>query len=131
MARYDAGFSLLEVLVALLLLGLLLLATVPMFVYATYGTRTGADLSFVGAAAQERLEILRATKFADLPMGGSLTSNVTSFSDLTNPDVIIRWQIIGSGSPVTKKTIYVRAVARRQYVGQAKDVVISTLRARL
>ncbi len=130
MNQEQAGFSLLEVLVAMLLLAVLLLATAPLFVYATYGTRTGADLSFVGAAAQTRLEILRGTKFASLPAGGALTTNVTNFSDLTNPDVIVRWKIVDSGSPPTRKTISVRAFARRHYVGAAKDVTVSTLRSR-
>ncbi len=66
-----------------------------------------------------------------MPAGGALTTNVTNFSDLTNPDVIVRWQIVdASGSPPTRKTITVRALARRQYVGRAKDVTVSTLRSR-
>ena len=57
------GFSLVEVLVALFLIGLGVLAAAPMFIYAMQGNATGADFGSVGAIAVERW---RAGRFEQL-----------------------------------------------------------------
>jgi len=66
MRTREAGFTLVEVLVALFLLALGLLAVAPMFVYATRVAAASADLGTVDARAVHRLEVLRATDFSAL-----------------------------------------------------------------
>jgi Tfp pilus assembly protein PilV len=130
MRRRAGGFTLVEVLLALALLFVGLVAAAPMFVFAMKETAAGADMGFVGAAAVDRMELLRSTDFSSLPAGGSLTSSVTGYSDTSSPRCTVFWQIVDNGSPATEKTISVRAVATRQAIGNAKDVTLTSLRAR-
>lgn len=129
-AADTRGFSLVEVLVALFLIGLGVLAAAPMFVYAMQGNATGADFGSVGAIAVERMEQLRSQTFVNLPAGGSLTVSQNGYSDLTDPDYILRWRITDNANPPTIKTITVRAIAVRQVVGQRKEITLTTLRGR-
>ena len=124
------GFSLVEVLVALFLIGLGVLAAAPMFIYAMQGNATGADFGSVGAIAVERMEQLRSQTFVNLPAGGSLTVSQTGYSDLTDPEYILRWRITDDATPPTLKTISVRAIAVRQVVGERKEITLTTLRGR-
>ena len=126
----ERGFSLLEVLVALFLIGLGVLAAAPMFVYAMQGNAAGADFGSVGAIAVERMELLRSLDFGALPAGGSLTSSVNGYSDLTDPEYIVRWSITDNGTPPATKVVTVRAIAVRQVVGQRKEITLTTLRGR-
>lgn len=124
------GFSLVEVLVALFLIGLGVLAAAPMFVYAMQGNATGADFGSVGAIAVERMEQLRSQTFVNLPAGGSLTVSQSGYSDLTDPDYIVRWRVTDNATPPTIKTITVRVIAVRQVVGERKEITLTTLRGR-
>jgi prepilin-type N-terminal cleavage/methylation domain-containing protein len=131
MARRETrGFSLVEVLLALALLFVGVVAAAPMFIFAMKETAAGADLGSVGAAAVDRMELLRSTDFYSLSAGGSLTSNVSGYSDASNSKFTVRWQIVDNGSPTTEKTISVRAIAARQAIGNAKETTLTTLRAR-
>jgi len=130
MKRGERGFSLVEVLVALLILTFGLLAVVPMFVYGARRAAASADIGKAGAAATKRMERLRATAYGSLAAGGSLSSNLTSYSDTTDPAVLVRWAISDNATPSTVKTISVVAIARRQVSGPAKRVQFMTLRAR-
>jgi prepilin-type N-terminal cleavage/methylation domain-containing protein len=128
--RETRGFSLVEVLLALALLFVGIVAAAPMFIFAMKETAAGADMGSVGAAAVDWMEDLRASDFYTLAAGGSLTSNVSGFSDTSNPKFTVRWQIVDNGSPATVKTISVRAIAARQAMGNAKEVTLISLRAR-
>lgn len=130
MAHPARGFSLVEVLLALALLFVGIVAAAPMFIFAMKETAAGADLGRVGAAAVDRMELLRASDFYSLPAGGGLASNVTGYSDASNPAWTVRWQIVDNGAPPTVKTISVRAIVTRQAIGLAKEVTLTSLRAR-
>jgi len=124
------GFSLVEVLLALALLFVGVVAAAPMFIFAMKETAAGADMGSVGAAAVDWMEELRASDFYTLAAGGSLSSNVSGFSDTSNPRFTVRWQIVDNASPATMKTISVRAFAARQAMGNAKEVTLTSLRGR-
>ena len=124
------GFTLVEVLLALALLFVGVVAAAPMFIFAIKETAAGADMGSVGAAAVDRMELLRSSDFYSLAAGGSLTSNVNGFSDTSSSKSTVRWQIVDNGSPATEKTISVRAIAARQAIGNAKEVTLISLRAR-
>jgi prepilin-type N-terminal cleavage/methylation domain-containing protein len=129
--RKARGFSLVEVLVALFLISLGVLAAAPMFIYAMQGNAVGADLGTVGAVAVERMELLRSSNYGALTAGGSLTSNVTGYFDNSNPAVTVRWTITDDTvGPVTVKTITVRAITNRQVVGERKEITMTTSRGR-
>jgi prepilin-type N-terminal cleavage/methylation domain-containing protein len=128
--RESRGFTLVEVLLALALLFVGVVAAAPMFIFAMKETAAGADMGSVGAAAVDRMELLRATDFYSLPAGGSLTSDISGYSDTSSTRYTVRWQIVDNGTPATEKTISVRAIAARQVIGIAKEVVLTSLRAR-
>lgn len=130
MRNSSAGFTLIEVVVALFLISIGVLAAAPMFMYAMQGNATGADLGSVGAVAVEHMELLRSQDYVALPAGGSLTSGVTGYTDTSNPEVTVRWVITDNVSPLGTKTIEVRAISTRQVVGNAKEVTLTTMRGR-
>jgi len=129
-SKGSKGFTLLEVLIAVFLIGIGVLAAAPMFVYAMQGNATGADFGSVGAVAVERMELLRADSYTNLAAGGSLTTNTTGYFDNSDPEVLVRWVITDNMTPVGTKTITVRAVANRQVIGLQKDVELTTVRGR-
>jgi Tfp pilus assembly protein PilV len=128
--RGEHGSSLVEVLVAFVLLTFGLLSVAPMFVYGARRAAASADIGKAGAAATKRMELLRATSYGSLIAGGHLTSDDVSYSDTTDPAVLVRWTIASDTTPATAKTITVVAIARRQVSGAAKRVKLTTLRAR-
>lgn len=130
MKRRDGGFTLVEVLLAMALMFVGMLAAAPLFVFAMKETAAGADLGTVGAAAVDRMELLRANDFYSLAAGGSLTSDVSGYSDTSHAQYTVRWLIADNATPATMKTISVRAVASRQSIGLAKEVTLVSLRGR-
>lgn len=126
----NAGFTLVEVLLALALMFVGLIAAAPMFIFAMKETAAGADMGSVGAAAVDRMELLRSGDFYSLTAGGSLASNVGGYSDVTTAAYTVRWAIVDNASPATVKTISVRAIATRQAIGAQKETTLTSLRAR-
>ncbi len=102
----------------------------PMFMVAVEESAVGADLGSVGAVATDRMELLRSERWRDLPVGGSLDADLPGYSDLADPDFIVRWKITDNAVPADSRTIAVRAIAVRQVVGRRKDVTLTTLRSR-
>jgi prepilin-type N-terminal cleavage/methylation domain-containing protein len=127
MKTCSRGFSLIEVLVALFLLQLAILALAPLFIFATQATASSGTMGAVGAAAVERMELLRETDFDLLTAGGSLTSDVTGYSDTTDPDVILRWEVTDDATPPTMKTIEVRAISTEAVLGLPKEITLTNL----
>jgi len=129
--RRDAnGFTLVETLMALLLISIGVLAAAPMFMYAMQGNASGADFGAAGAMAVERMELLRSANYAALPSGGSVDANVNGYFDDADPGYTVRWRIVTNAAPVGTKTITVRTIATRQVVGLQKSVTLTTMRGR-
>ena len=125
----QPGYSLLEVLLGMLLLSFGLMAAAPMFVYAMRATAAGADMGSVGAMAVEQMEQLRSQDYFSLAAGGSVTSDVTGYFDNSDPDYLVRWQIVANATTPVGKTITMRVIAQRQVMGQPKEVTLVTRRA--
>jgi len=130
MNRQAGGFTLIEVLIALFLMGLALLAAAPMFVSAVKVTASGADYGSVGARAVDWMEDWRRPDWFGLPAGGSLTTNVPGYYDLTQPPFTVRWTIVDNATPATLKTITCRVIATRTSIGLQKEITLVTLRAK-
>lgn len=126
------GFTLVEVMLALFLIAIGVLAAAPMFIYAMKGNAAGADFGTAGAIAVERMEVLRSTRYIDLDAGGDLTTDATvagvDYFDNSDPDFTVRWQIADNVTPADTKTITVRVTAVRQVIGRQKGVTLTTLR---
>jgi prepilin-type N-terminal cleavage/methylation domain-containing protein len=128
--KNQKGLTLVEVLVALFLIAIGLLAAAPMFVQAMQSNATGGDFGSVGAMALDRLELLRATNYTGLVPGGSLTSNVAGYFDNSNGGFVIRWEILTNTTPPGTKILNVRAISTRPGPGPRREVTITSLRGR-
>lgn len=126
----QRGTTLVEVLIALLLIAIGAVAVAPVMVQSMGRNAASVDVSRLGAEATTRMEVLRATAFHLLVAGGSLTSNVAGYSNTSDPTMEVRWEIVNGGGPAGVKTVRVIAIATRQVSGQAKSVRLTTLRAR-
>lgn len=126
----QRGTTLVEVLIALLLIAIGAVAVAPVMIQSMGRNAASVDVSRLGAEATTRMEILRATPFHLLTAGGSLASNVAGYSSTSDPSMDLRWQIVDGGGPTGVKTIRVVAIATRSVSGQAKSVRLTTLRAR-
>ncbi len=123
------GFTLVEVVLALFLLAVGVIATAPLFVYAARENAVGGDLGVVGDLAVRHMELLRATDYAILANGGDLSSNVNGFYDDSEPGFAVRWVIADNPNPpASTKTISVRVVADRQVIGKQKEVTLIAVR---
>ena len=128
--RREKGFTLAEVLSALFVVGMGILALGPLFVQGAQVTASSDTMSATSAAAVERLELLRATGFNTLAAGGSLTSNTTGFFDASDPEVTVRWTVANNATPPTLKTLTVRAISNTSPMGQAKVCELTSRRTR-
>ena len=125
----SSGFTIVEVVFALTIMAVGIIAAAPMFLLAARENAAGGDLGAVGALAVEQLEELRGQHWYVLVNGGDLATNVSGYCDVSDPDFDVRWQILDSPNPPAgMRLILVRAVAKRQIVGRPKEVTLATLR---
>ena len=127
--RQQQGFTLAEVMVALFLMGLGVLAAAPMFLFAMQGNEAGGDIGSAGALAVDRFEQLRAQDYQTLTAGGSIAVNVSGYSDTTDPDFDVRWIIVDDTPIADTKTITVRVVPQGDLPSASRVVTLSTVRA--
>lgn len=129
MRNSSSGFSLVEILVAMFLLAMILLAVAPLFILAGRSTSSAGEISNASAVAVQRMETLDLVAFDTLVKGGSLTANTVGFFDSTNPDYLVRWRVTDDATPPKLKTVEVRVIAQDVPVGLPKEVSVVSLRA--
>ena len=124
------GFSLIEVLVALFMAGLVFLMTAQMLGLGLEANRAATDTTRASALAGDRLEELTQTAYLNLTPGGSIAADVGGFSDTLDVDIdgIIdytrRWEITDLGGA---KRIRVRVISTLDVVGPRKEATYVTL----
>ncbi len=128
--REMCGFTLIEVLIALFIILVGVLAAAPMFLFAVRGNATGADLGSVAAVAVERMEQFRREDYGNLVAGGDLDNDVKDYFDNTDPDYTIRWLIQDNATPTETRTVSVRVMATRVMDGPRREITVSTVRGR-
>ena len=101
----KAGFSLLECVIAIFIVTIGLLAVAALSAVATQGEMFAFNSADASALAASKMEELKA---GTLTNGGSLTSNVSGYSDTPNWYFYRRWQI--SSGPAGTKQITVVVV---------------------
>lgn len=126
--RHDSGFTVIEVLVALFLMGLGLMAICPMFVFASRVAAESADMGTAGALAVQRMEVLRTATFKSLAAGGDLNANAAGYFDASDPRAVVRWTVADNVTPATAKTIVVCATGNRQAEGPGELVTLTSVR---
>lgn len=128
--RGECGTSLIEVLVALVLIAIGALGVVPMLVASMSLSATAGDIGLLSSKATARLESLRAEDFYDLTAGGSLTVSIAGYFDASDPDFLVRWEIMNGGGPPGTKTIRLGAFGLDPAAGPRKYVELTTLRSK-
>jgi prepilin-type N-terminal cleavage/methylation domain-containing protein len=127
----DAGFSLIEVMVAIVILTVGLLALAQMMVLATNSNNLSGRMTSCSGLAKEQLERLKSTPFYSVPAnrtrhplfnpGGDINNTVNGFSQLYDPDGVptaggalfeVRWQItdVPTALPLAMVRIQVRCL---------------------
>ena len=69
--KKSKGFTLIEVLITLIILSVSLLALAGLMAMTTKSNASGGHITEASTFAQDRLEELRATLWASIPVGGS------------------------------------------------------------
>lgn len=130
----HSGFSLIEVLVATFLVGLIALAVAPMMLMAVQTSAIAQEMTELTTAGTAQMEILRALTFSDgqLTAGGSITASNAGYSlDPFNgdPDRYVRWQIIDENA--TRKRITLVVGVRKSIWGNPRELTMETFRTDL
>ena len=129
-AEQPGGFTWVEVMVAMLLTAVGLLAIAPVFLVAARSSAAATDLGVLGTRSAFRMEILRNVPFDELRAGGDLSANAAGYFDDADPACLLRWTIADGGEPVTRKTITVVGLATRRPLRLQKEVRLAMVRVR-
>jgi len=126
------GFSLIEVVVAVFMAGLVFLMMAQMIGVGVEANRAATDTTRAGALAADQMEALTRIDYADLTPGGNINADVNGFSETLDVDAdgindyVRRWEIADLGS---EKRIRVRVVSLLDVVGPPKEATYVTLKA--
>ncbi len=131
-ARIEAGFSLIEVLVALFMAGLVFLMMAQLLGVGVEVSRAASDTTKAAALASDRMEELTQSDYDDLVAGGDINADVGGFSENLDldadgvDDYVRRWEITDLGSSMR---IRVRVIALLDVIGPPKEATFVTLKA--
>jgi type IV pilus assembly protein PilV len=114
----NKGFTLIEVMVALTILSIGLLAVGAMQISAINGNKAALDISEASFIAESKLEELLSVQFDTLVA-------VTNASDTSNTRYTINWDVSDNAAPNNTKTIDVTV----SNIRSGKAVLISTIMA--
>jgi len=129
--RNVAGFSLIEVLVATFLVGLISLAVAPLMLMAVQTSAVAQESTELTAIGSQRLEGLRALPFADaqLAAGGSIVASSAGYSldpYMGDADRYIRWQVVDENAGRKRLTLVVGV--RISVWGPPREILMETFR---
>ena len=100
--RHDEGFTLIEALVAILVLAFGLAAVTNLFLVGGTSNQTANHMSATTAEAMETLEALKAIPFGNLAVGGDLDADVPGTCQpdcLADPDLCPTQCVVGRPNP--------------------------------
>ena len=129
-----AGFTLIEVLVATGLVGMVALAVAPLMLMAVQTSAVAQEMTELTSIGTERMEILRALPFTDgqLAAGGTIASSEAGYSVDPfegNPDRYVRWEITDENA--SRKHIRLAVGVRKAVWGPPREIVLETYRTDL
>ena len=131
-AGIEAGFSLVELVIALFMAGLVFMMMAQMLGVGVETNRAASDMTKAAALASDRLGKLTQTAYADLVVGGDINSNVGGFSENLDVDgdgideYVSRWEVTALGAEMR---IRVRVISLLDVVGPPKRATFVTLKA--
>ncbi len=128
--RNESGMSLVETLVAMLLVALVLLSVAQLFSVGVVVNKAADDITLVSSLASEKVSELKELPYDAIATGGSLNTDVAGFFD--EPDVegdgtadyTRRWTVTDLA---TRKSIEVRVIATILTTGDVKQTTLGVL----
>ncbi len=128
------GFTLLEVIVATGLVGLVALAVAPLMLMAVQTSAVAQEATELTNSGTEQMEVLRALPFTDgqLAAGGSVTASDAGYSLDPydgDPDRYVRWRITDAGT--ARKHIEMAIGVRTSVWGPPREILFETYRTDL
>lgn len=130
-AASERGFTLVEVLVATFLVGLISLAVAPLLLMAVQTSAVAQEVTELTAIGSQQLEVLRGLPFDDaqLAAGGSTVASSAGYSldpYLGDPDRYVRWEIIDEN--VARKRITMVVGVQQSVWGPPRQIQMETFR---
>lgn len=122
------GFTLLETVIAMVLMTIVGLGVASVFFYAASNTASAADREMAMAVAQQRIEQLRNVAFTDITLAATPASGVTTTVTRAGRIHFIITTIVDSNvvaGNATLKTITIKVVPQASITQEAKNAVAS------
>jgi type II secretory pathway pseudopilin PulG len=108
-ARTEAGFTLVEALVAIVVLVFGLIAITNLMIVAASSNAVANQSTAAATVAAQRLELLKATPYNTLATGGSPIDNPTPIAGFFRDDdlpgvgrIHTRWEVVDTGDPLAR-----------------------------
>lgn len=105
----EAGFTLLETAIAMVLMAIVGLGVAGLFVYAANSATNAADREMATAVAQQRMEQLKSVAFTDSSLNttssSGVTTNVTRLGRAYSLNTVITANSTGTLKTITIKVI--------------------------
>ena len=121
--REQSGFTLIECVIAIVLILVGLLAVYSLVVYSVQTQKMSSDLIKANSLARQKVEELRNSTRA---AGGSLTSNTTNYFDAPSSDFFRRWQI--TSDSIGTQTVSVTVVPSVSSTLQPQVLITTKMR---
>lgn len=102
----QAGFTLLETAIAMVLMAIVGLGVAGLFAYAAKSTTHAADRGMATAVAQQRMEQLRSASFSDTSLAATVSAGTTTTVTRLGREFAVNTVIVDSTT--TMKTITVK-----------------------
>jgi prepilin-type N-terminal cleavage/methylation domain-containing protein len=124
------GFSLLETMIAMLIMLMILLSVAQLFGMSVAVNKAADDITQVTSLAAEMMEQLKFRGYDGLTAGGSLATNASGFFDEPSVDFDAaaeytrRWQITDNGDHMQ---IQIRVIAASQIQGTTKETTVTSI----
>ena len=108
----ERGFTLIEVLIAMVIMTIALVAMAELMAITLRIQMLGRNETAAVRLVQSKIDQLVAVSFGDasVAVGGSLTSNVTNYSDTETPGYTRRWQIAAMAGETRVRTLTVAVI---------------------
>lgn len=129
--RAGNGFSLIEVLVAGFLVGLIALAVAPLMLLALQTSAAAQEITDLTAMGSQQMEVLRALPFdaADLVAGGDTAASAAGYSldpYLGDANLYVRWRVVDENA--FRKRIELVVGNRDSIWGPPREIPMQTFR---
>ena len=128
--RTERGFSLLETMLAMLIMLMILLSVAQLFGMSIAVNKAADDITQVTSLASEMMEQLKFRGYDGLAAGGSLTANTSGYFDEPSVDADAaaeytrRWLVTDNGDHMQ---IQIRVIAASQMQGAVKETTVTSI----